>query len=257
MRVTCRNLSKVFHTRAGEIVALSGVEFDVRHQEFVSIVGPSGCGKTTLLRIVAGLLAPTTGAVVYEGVEPGVPRNAMVFQEDSVFPWMTVIDNVAFPLELLGIGRGERLQIARSYLSRVGLERFAHNYPRELSTGMKQRVGIARAFARTPAMLLMDEPFGALDPQMKAVLQEQLVELWAAYARTVLYVTHDIEEALFLGDRVLIMSGSPGRIKADIPVPFPRPRHHGLRADPRFVEMKEEIWTQIRDEVLAVLEGRR
>jgi len=255
VRLRCQNLSKVYHASAGEIVALAGVTFATREQEFVSIVGPSGCGKTTLLKVVAGLVAPTSGEVLYEDGESGGARNAMVFQEDSVFPWMTVIDNVAFPLEAQGVRRGERLRLAQAYLGRVGLSPFYHHYPHELSTGMRQRVGIARAFVRRPALLLMDEPFGALDAQMKAVLQEQLIELWSTDARTVLYVTHDIEEALFLGDRVIVMSGRPGRIQADIEVPFPRPRRHAIRADARFVALKEEIWDLIKGEVLRTLGG--
>jgi len=254
MRLICQHLSKVYATRSGRIAALVDLNLVVRDREFVCIVGPSGCGKTTLLKIVAGLLAPSGGEVVYEHID-GAARNAMVFQEDSAFPWLTVIDNVAFPLEIEGVARTERRRRAQVILDRVGLGRFALNYPHELSTGMKQRVGIARAFARRPALLLMDEPFASLDAQIRAVLQEELVALWSEHERTVLYVTHDIEEALFLGDRVIVMSGSPGQIMAEIPVSFPRPRSHALRADPRFVGLKEEIWELIKSEVLTALAG--
>ncbi len=256
MRVVCQDISKVYATTRGPLVALRDISFESAESEFVCIVGPSGCGKTTLLKIVAGLLSPTSGVVRYEGQDRGAPKNAMVFQDESVFPWMSVLDNIAFPLEMRGVPRRQRLATAEEFVERVGLRRFAANFPHELSMGMKQRVGIARALACYPEVLLMDEPFAALDAQMKAVLQEELVTLWSRYQRTVLYVTHDIEEAVFLGDRVLVMSRNPGRLIADAPVTFARPREHGLRNTAEFGDLKERIWLMIREEVMQVLGGQ-
>jgi len=256
MRVICEDVAKVYPTVRGPVLALHGISFATRESEFVCIVGPSGCGKTTLLKVVAGLIAPSRGEVHYEGPRRGAPLNAMVFQDDSIFPWMTVLDNVAFPLELRGVPRQRRVETAEELIERVGLLRFARNYPHELSMGMKQRVGIARALAYNPEVLLMDEPFAALDAQTKAVLQEELLTLWTRYQRTVLFVTHDIEEAVFMGDRVLVMSRNPGRMIAEVPVPFPRPREHALRNTSEFGAVKEQIWLMIRDEVKQALAGR-
>ena len=255
MRVVCEDIFKVYPTVRGPVLALQGISFATRESEFVCLVGPSGCGKTTLLKIVAGLLEPSRGAVRYEGPSRGAPPNAMVFQDDSIFPWMTVLDNVAFPLEIRGVPRRRRVETAEEFIERVGLAGFAANYPRELSMGMRQRVGIARALACNPEVLLMDEPFAALDAQTKAILQEDLITLWTRYQRTVLYVTHDIEEAVYLGDRVLVMSRNPGRIIADLSVPFPRPREHALRGAAAFGELKEGIWLLIRDEVRQHIRG--
>jgi len=177
MRVVCEDIFKVYPTVRGPVLALQGISFATRESEFVCLVGPSGCGKTTLLKIVAGLLEPSRGAVRYEGPSRGAPPNAMVFQDDSIFPWMTVLDNVAFPLEIRGVPRRRRVETAEEFIERVGLAGFAANYPRELSMGMRQRVGIARALACNPEVLLMDEPFAALDAQTKAILQEDLVTL--------------------------------------------------------------------------------
>lgn len=256
MRVICDNVSKIYDTAERPIPALAGITFQTEESEFLCIVGPSGCGKTTLLKIIAGLIPSSTGSVRYEGERRQAPLNAMVFQEDSVFPWLPVLDNVAFPLEARGVPRRERYRAAAELLERVGLSRFAGNYPHELSTGMKQRVGIARALACNPEVLLMDEPFAALDAQLKAILQEELLSLWSGHRRTVLYVTHDIEEAVFLGDRVFVMSHHPGRIIAEIPVPFPRPRAYALRGSAAFGARKEEIWLLLRDQVREILAGR-
>jgi len=255
MRVICEDVAKVYPTVRGPVLALHGISFATRESEFVCIVGPSGCGKTTLLKVVAGLIAPSRGEVHYEGPRRGAPLNAMVFQDDSIFPWMTVLDNVAFPLELRGVPRQRRVETAEELIERVGLLRFARNYPHELSMGMKQRVGIARALAYNPEVLLMDEPFAALDAQTKAVLQEELLTLWTRYQRTVLFVTHDIEEAVFMGDRVLVMSRNPGRMIAEVPASFPRPREHALRNTSEFGAVKEQIWLLIRDEVKQALGG--
>jgi len=257
MRVICKDVSKVYPTTGRTVVALEGVTFETGESEFVCVVGPSGCGKTTLLKIVAGLIPPTSGRIDYSGTRQGAPLNAMVFQEDSVFPWMSVLNNVAFPLEVQGISRSRRTVVAHEMIERVGLRQFAGHYPHELSTGMKQRVGIARALAVNPEVLLMDEPFAALDAQMKAVLQEELVNLWSRFRRTVLYVTHDIEEAIFLGDRVLVMSRNPGRLIADVRIPFPRPRDFAIRGSPEFADLKQHIWLMIREEVMQAMQQQQ
>ena len=253
--LACLRVSHTFHSRRGPIQALEGISFRARPHEFVCVVGPSGCGKTTLLKIVAGLLRPTAGAVEF-GVDGESwtpengrtwPRNALVFQEHGVFPWMTVADNVAFGLEMRGVARGERRRGARTFLERVGLGAFADNYPHELSVGMRQRVGLARAFVADVPILLMDEPFGSLDAQTKLLLQEELLRIWREDRKLVLFVTHDLEEAVRLGDRVLVMTGRPGRIREEIPVTVPRPRS-GVR-DPRHVaEIAWHIWQLLRDE---------
>ena len=253
MELITHELSKTYGSAQGDILALDRVSFRTRDSEFVCVVGPSGCGKTTLLKILAGLILPTSGEVRYEGPQSDAPLNAMVFQEDSIFPWMSVLDNVAFPLEIKGVSRPRRRAVAQEFVGRVGLARFADRYPRQLSTGMRQRVGIARAFACNPQVLLMDEPFGALDPQMKTVLQEELIALWSAHARTVIYVTHDIDEALFMADRVLVLSGQPGRILTELPVPFDRPRPAAVRGAAEYLAMKDRIWALVRGEVMKVL----
>lgn len=225
MGFECVQISKSFWSRNGEVLALQSVDFIVGEEEFVCIVGPSGCGKTTLLKIIAGLVQPTTGEIVFANQpQNGQPRSAMVFQEQGLFPWMTVQDNVAFGLEMQGIGRDKRRWEARDFLGKVGLADFIHSYPHELSGGMRQRVAILRAFLANPQILLMDEPFGSLDSQTRLVMQEELLRIWKEHRKTVVYVTHDIEEAILLGDRVLVMSGRPGHIRQDIPIPLERPR---------------------------------
>ncbi|MDR7418899.1 MAG: ABC transporter ATP-binding protein [Armatimonadota bacterium] len=255
MRLICRDVTKTYLAPQGNVLALDRISFSTSEAEFVCLVGPSGCGKTTLLKIIAGLVRPTGGEVRYEGPRTGAPLNAMVFQEDSIFPWMSVLDNVAFPLEIRGMPLAERRQIAREFVDRVGLTRFAGHLPGQLSTGMRQRVGIARAFACNPQVLLMDEPFAALDAQMKAILQEELLALWSAHARTIVYVTHDIDEAIFMADRVLVLSTQPGRIVAEVPVPFARPRRPALRGHAEFLTLREHLWSLVRGEVMKVLGG--
>lgn len=249
MGLSCVRLGKVYATRNGPVCALEELTFSAARQEFVCIVGPSGCGKTTLLKIIAGLTAPTTGEVAFDG-PPSENRlhGAMVFQEHGLFPWLTVLDNVAFGLEMQGVERAERRLRARAFVDQVGLGRFARNYPHELSVGMRQRVGIARAFLADPQMLLMDEPLGSVDAQTKRVLQEELLRIWQDHQKLVVYVTHDIEEAVLLADRVLVMTGRPGRIREEIPVPLGRPRH--LAKDrPEVAELKWHIWQMLEDEV--------
>ena len=222
---TCDRVGHTFAGDRGHVVALADVSLAVDVNEFVCIVGPSGCGKSTLLRIIAGLVKPTTGSVRFEGKDAGYHvQGGLVVQEHGTFPWLTAVDNVAFGLKLEGVPAQERRARAMMYLERVGLSAFAHHYPHELSVGMRQRLGIGRAMVTNAPLLLMDEPFGALDAQTRRHMQGELLGIWAADRRTVLFVTHDIEEAVLLGDRVIVMSERPGRIVANIPVPFARPR---------------------------------
>jgi ABC-type nitrate/sulfonate/bicarbonate transport system ATPase subunit len=254
MGLDCQHLCKAYPTRKGSIVALNDMTFQVGQGEFVCVVGPSGCGKTTLLKIIAGLLEPTSGQLIYRSLSiEGHPRSALVFQEHGLYPWMTVLDNVAFGLKMQGLGKQERHERAMAFLSRVGLAAFAHNHPHELSTGMSQRVGIARAFVADPQMLLMDEPFGSLDAQTKLVLEEELLGIWREHKQLIVYVTHDIEEAVILGDRVLVMTGRPGRVRADIPIPIERPRDRSRRAQADVAEVKWRIWKMLKEEVRASL----
>lgn len=242
-------LSKSFNGRQGGVHALEQVSFTVQAGEFVCLVGPSGCGKSTLLRLIAGLLEPSGGKIIFTGTNDSRPRNAMVFQEHGLFPWMTVIDNVAFGLETLGVSQLERRQRAGQLLEQIGLSAFSLRYPHELSVGMRQRAAIARAFLVNPQLLLMDEPFSALDAQSKLVMQEELLRLWKDHPKTVVYVTHDIEESVLLGDRVLVMSGRPGRILEEIPIPLGRPRDLHDRDQPRVREITWHIWKAIEGQV--------
>jgi len=250
MGFECIQISKTFAARNGDVLALQAVDFQVSEEEFVCIVGPSGCGKTTLLKIIAGLVQPTTGQVIYkEEPSDGQLRSAMVFQEQGIFPWMTVWDNVAFGLEMQGVNRPLRRKQAQDFLSKVGLSAFLYSYPHELSGGMRQRVAILRAFLANPQILLMDEPFGSLDSQTRLVMQEELLRIWREHRKTVVYITHDIEEAILLGDRVLVMSGRPGRIRQDISIPLERPRHLANRDHPDVAEIRWQIWKMLEDEV--------
>jgi NitT/TauT family transport system ATP-binding protein len=250
MRFEVQRLCREFRGRNGIVHALKDVSFTAEEQEFLCIVGPSGCGKTTLLKLIAGLLEPTSGQIIFSEVPANNrPRSAMVFQEHGLFPWMTVLDNVAFGLEMQRVGRHERNDRARSFIEKVGLASFANSYPHELSVGMSQRVGIARAFVADAQILLMDEPFGSLDTQTRLVLQEELLRIWKDHQKLVVYVTHDIEEAILLGDRVCVMSGRPGRIREEIPVPLGRPRDLSARDMPEVMRIKWHIWEMLEDEV--------
>ncbi|MDR7607405.1 MAG: ABC transporter ATP-binding protein [Armatimonadota bacterium] len=255
MQVRFESVHKTYRRRDGtEVPALAGVDLAVASSEFVSLVGPSGCGKSTLLLIAAGLLPPTSGRVVFEGDAGGRPRTAVVFQEFALFPWRTVLDNVAFGLEVRGVGRAERLERAAALVRQVGLSGFESRYPHELSGGMRQRVGIARALCVDPAVLLMDEPLSALDAQTRQLLQEDILRLWETTRKTVLYVTHNIQEAVFLSDRVVVMSRRPGRVREVLSVPFPRPRTEALLADPEFGRFCHRIWSSLKEEARAALE---
>ncbi len=250
MGLHCRNLHLTFHGQAGEVSALENLSLQFRDGEFVCIVGPSGCGKTTLLKLMAGLLRPTSGEIDFDtGSTNGRPKNALAFQEHALFPWMSVLDNVAFGLRMQGKSKKESYERARKFIGQVGLARFVRSYPHELSVGMSQRASIARAFVADPEVLLMDEPFGSLDALTKLVLQEELLRIWTEHRKLVVYVTHDIEEAVLMGDRVLVMSGRPGRILEEIPIPLPRPRNMLDRDQPEIVKIRAHIWKILESEV--------
>ena len=231
----------------GEVSALEDVSAAIPEGEFVCLVGPSGCGKSTLLRLIAGLL-PSHGTIQFDGWTH-LPRRRLVFQDPALFPWLTVADNVAFGLEMEGMSLLERQERADRQLAVMDLSGFARYYPAELSGGMRQRVAIARAFVTEPDILLMDEPLRALDAQMRLVIQEELLSLWRVQRPIVLYVTHDIEEALLLADRVLVMSGQPGRVREEVLPPFGRPRDLTGRSHPELEELKWQIWTLLEQEV--------
>ncbi len=250
MELSCQHIHKAFQTQNGTIIALEDVTFRTKEKEFLCIVGPSGCGKTTLLKLIAGLLKPNSGEMIFHGeVSDHRSRTALVFQEHGLFPWMTVLDNVAFGLEIRGIRKKERHELAQTFVQKVGLSSFSHNYPHELSVGMRQRVGIARAFIADAPILLMDEPFGSIDAQTKRFLQEELLRLWKDHQKLILYVTHDIEEAVILADRILVMTGHPGRIREQISIPFSRPRDLYTRKSADLTEIKWHIWKILEDEV--------
>ncbi len=243
-------VTRIFEGRSGPVVAVDDVSLNVNEGEFTAIVGPSGCGKTTLLRMIAGLETPTSGTIAVTSSDQTAVRNAMVFQGRSVFPWLTVSDNVKYGLSLNGASSAVKKARTESLLSLVGLSRFASAWPHQLSEGMRQRVAIARALAVDPQLLLMDEPFGALDEQTRFILQEELLRIWEQTGKTVVFVTHSIDEALTLADRVVVMSAQPGTIKAIIPVEFGRPRDQAtVRSDPGFSEKFSAIWALLKEEV--------
>ncbi len=224
--------------------------------QFVCIVGPSGCGKSTFLRILAGLTPLTSGSVEITPGTQGNPLNSVVFQEYAIFPWKTVIDNVAFGLQMRGVGKTERYAVSEEWLTRVGLRKFRDFYPSQLSGGMKQRVSIARALATDPEVLLMDEPLGALDAQTKTVLQGELLRIWEEHRKTVVYITHSIDEAVLLGDRVVIMTAHPGTNKTEFMVDLPRPRGIEVTSTPEFAAMTGLIWSALEDEVRKAMEAQ-
>ena len=249
-KIAIRHLTRQFPTRHQLVTAVDDISLEIATGTFFMIVGPSGCGKTTLLRILAGLDTPTSGEVTITRSHPDKPGNSMVFQGDSIFPWMTVYDNAAYGLRLRRRPPAEIRDIVDHFLDRTGLTRFARAYPHQLSGGMKQRVSIARAFANDPEILLMDEPFSALDEQNRTLLHEELLRIWDETKKTVIFITHSVDEAVSLGDRILLMTAQPGRAKALIDVPFERPRQVlALRADPRYGELVFAIWSQLRGEV--------
>jgi len=242
------------HYRSGghEVTAIDDVSLEIRNKEFATILGPSGCGKTTLLRIVAGLVRPTQGEVRLDGhtvTGPGRDRG-MVFQSYTLFPWLTVRQNIQFGLQLSGAVRAEQEAVAKEFVNKVGLRGFENAYPKALSGGMKQRVAIARALANHPDVLLLDEPFGALDAQTRALMQELLTQIWEEFHKTILFVTHDVEEAIFLSDRVFVMTARPGRIKAEIDVPLERPRSYEIKSSETFLRLKQHALSLIREEAI-------
>ncbi|HEX7022626.1 MAG TPA: ABC transporter ATP-binding protein [Trueperaceae bacterium] len=256
-KITAKGISKVFETIKGPVTAIDGFDLEVREGEFVCIVGPSGCGKSTFLRILAGLVPQTAGSIeILPGDDPSKPLNNVVFQEYAIFPWRTVLGNVAFGLQMRGVPKRERRRIAEEWLGRVGLRKFAGYYPSQLSGGMKQRVSIARALANDPEVLLMDEPLGALDAQTRTVLQEELLAIWEAHRKTVVYITHSLEEAVLLGDRVVVMSAHPGRTKAVFEVDIPRPRTIKTTTTREFTELSGAIWDVLESEVRAAMKAQ-
>jgi ABC-type nitrate/sulfonate/bicarbonate transport system ATPase subunit len=255
-KLILRDLSVVFpRRRGGVVVAVDDLSLTVRDKEFVCIVGPSGCGKSTLLRVIAGLSRPQTGEVTLDGTRvtaPGADRG-MVFQSYTLFPWLTVQGNVEFGPRLSGRPLDEYAQVARRYIDLVGLAGFEHAYPKELSGGMQQRAALARALANDPEILLMDEPFGALDAQTRSLMQELLLRVWEQTHKTVLFVTHDIEEAILLADRIYVMTARPGRIKREVKVPLPRPRTVDVLDSTEFLRLRRDVHQSIREESLKVL----
>ncbi len=253
-KIIAKDVGKVYDTPHGPMTALHHFDLEVQEGEFVCIVGPSGCGKSTFLRILAGLEKQSSGEVtILPGDSPGKPLNNVVFQEYAIFPWKTVIDNVAFGLQMRGVPKKERLDIAGRWLDRVGLGRFAHYYPHQISGGMKQRVSIARALANDPEVLLMDEPLGALDAQTRAVLQEELLRIWEETHKTVVYITHSIDESVLMGDRVVLMTAHPGTNKAMFDVEIPRPRTLAVQGSRTFRELTLSIWESLKDEVMRAM----
>lgn len=248
-KIEVQGLGKVYQGEGRRVEALRDVSLTVEDGEFLCIIGPSGCGKSTLLRILAGLYKQTSGTVRVKTNGSGPAVNAMVFQEYAIFPWRTTIENVAFGLEMRGWPADARMEVAHHYLAKVGLSEFAHQYPYQLSGGMKQRVALARALATDPEILLMDEPFGALDAQTRLILQEELLRIWEEERKTVVYVTHSIDEAILLGDRVVVITARPGRVKTHLTVDLPRPRPSRVRTSVRFNELAEDLWSHLADEV--------
>jgi NitT/TauT family transport system ATP-binding protein len=253
--IDVRDLGVVFGSKDARVQAVKEVSINVQPSEFVSLIGPSGCGKSTLLSIVAGFVKPTSGTALLDGkpiTKPGSDRG-VVFQQYSLFPWLTVGLNVEFGLKMAGVDKDKRASTARTLLGLAGLLAFEHHYPDQLSGGMKQRIGIVRALATSPQVLLMDEPFGALDTQTRVVMQEILTNMWQKFRISVLFITHDIEEAIFLSDRIYVMTARPGRIKAEIKVPLPRPRTSAMTETPEFIRLVHELKRLIREESLAAM----
>ncbi|MCL8381277.1 MULTISPECIES: ABC transporter ATP-binding protein [Xanthobacter] len=246
-----------YDTIDGAVIAVRDADLVVNPGEFVSIIGPSGCGKSTFLNAVAGFLKPTSGTVTVDGEPVKGPSadRGMVFQQYSLFPWKTVRENVEFGLKMRGMGKSERAVAARTLLGLAGLSAFEDHYPDRLSGGMKQRVGIVRALATGPKVLLLDEPFGALDAQTRVIMQQILTNLWQRLGISVLFVTHDIDEAIFLSDRIYVMTARPGTIKAEVTVPLPRPRDAALQLSPEFVQLRADLGALIREESLKAMGG--
>jgi len=252
VKLHIHQVSKTYRTEGNEVLAIDAIDLKINNKEFATLLGPSGCGKSTLLRIVAGLTKPTRGAVRLDGKvisRPGQDRG-MVFQSYTLFPWLTVKENIQFGLEISGMPKSKQGEIAREFVEKVGLKGFEQSYPKGLSGGMKQRVAIARALANNPDILLLDEPFGALDAQTRALMQELLTQVWEDLHKTILFVTHDVEEAIFLSDRVFVMTARPGKIKAEIDIPLGRPRNYEMKSTESFLSLKKYALTLIREEAI-------
>ncbi|WP_407314045.1 ABC transporter ATP-binding protein [Desulfosporosinus sp. SB140] len=254
VKVKIDNVKKIYKGRNGETVALNGVSFDIAENEFICVVGPSGCGKSTLLNIIAGLGNPTSGKVYVDNKEvvgTGTERG-VVFQQYALFPWLTVRKNIEFGLKLKKLDKREITETANRYLDMVDLREFADSYPKELSGGMKQRVAIARAYAVNPEVLLLDEPFGALDAQTRTQLQSELLKTWETEKKTCFFITHDVDEAIILAQRVIIMSARPGRVKEIVNISIPYPRTQETKMTKEFLDLKNYIWGQVYQEYLEV-----
>lgn len=251
-----RGVTRDFATKNGRFLALGRVDLDIESGEFVTVVGPSGCGKSTLLNIAAGLLEPTAGHVAVDGrpVSGPGPERGVIFQQYALFPWMTVADNVEYGLKVAGVGKAERRRRARAVIDLVGLTDFADALPKTLSGGMKQRCAIARAYAVDPKILLMDEPFGALDSLTRVRMQDALLETWNRDRRTVMFITHDVDEAVYLASRVVVMAARPGRVHRVISVDLPYPRTEEQRLSPAFAELRAQVWSSVHHQP-AALEG--
>ncbi|MBO9627747.1 MAG: ABC transporter ATP-binding protein [Microbacterium sp.] len=248
-RISIQNVGKIYGAGRKQVEALKSVDLDIKDNEFVCLVGPSGCGKSTLLRIIADLQRPSSGDVQVVTSAEAVRPSAVVFQDYSIYPWKTVAGNVRFGLLSQGLSKAEIDDRVKLWLDKLRLTAFADHYPSQLSGGMRQRVAIARAMVVESDILLMDEPFAALDAQLRRVLQEELLNLWQDMHRTVLFITHNLDEAILLGDRVAVMSGRPGRIIADYDIPFGRPRQAEIRGSAEFAALEQELWLRLRDEV--------
>jgi NitT/TauT family transport system ATP-binding protein len=256
VKLEARNISQVYTKRGRQVEALRDLSLTIGAAEFVSIVGASGCGKTTFLRIVDGLIQPTSGQILVDGqpvTGPG-PDRGFVFQQDALFPWRTVLNNIVFGLEIQGKGKRESTSRANDFVQMVGLSGFEHHFPHELSGGMRQRANLARALTVDPDVLLMDEPFAALDAQTREIMQSELLRIWRQNRKTVLFITHQIDEAVYLSDRVVVMTSRPGRIKSILDVDIQRPRDLSVKRTPRFLELTEQIWRMIEEEVRAAME---
>jgi NitT/TauT family transport system ATP-binding protein len=248
-KLEVRGVSKSFRQHGESLPVLQDFSLAVEDLEFVVLLGPSGCGKSTLLRIIDGIEDCDSGSIMLNGRDvtgTSAGGRGMVFQSFELFPWRTALGNIEFGLEVAGVGKAERREQARHYINLVGLTKFERSYPHQLSGGMQQRVGIARALAIKPDLLLMDEPYGALDVQTRDLLQIELLRIWEAERKTVVFVTHSIEEAIFLADRIVVMTPRPGRIDRIIEVPFGRPRDESIKATPEFLEMRRDIWSTLK-----------
>ena len=253
VKVDIRDIERIYQSSRGPVKALNHINLQIYENEFVCVVAPSGCGKSTLLNIMAGMYKATGGEVLVDGekVEDPSTERGVVFQQYALFPWLTVKKNIMYGLKNKKMNREQAEKAAEKYIKMVGLDEFSGSYPKELSGGMKQRVAIARAFAMNPQLLLLDEPFGALDAQTRAQLQSDLLDTWEQEQKTCFFITHDVEEAVLLAQRVVIMSSRPARIKRIVEIDIPYPRNQETKMDPRFMEIKNEIWSEVYTEYLA------